>query len=291
MKKFLTMLCMLTCVLSLTACGEYEPTEMEQQKGNEAVSMATNFILPYMTSFFDDELVETVQENYNVHEVESQVEEYFSLYISMVSQNYGINFGYDSIDVEGNAILTGMVSFNNTYDELGDIQISEGFQGTYKVSGDEIIVSVPVTGSKSDSRGNVRTATAEFIFSNDIFLTLESCALNLDQSMGELMMKAAMDTLMGMMTVFTILILISLIIWAMGGIPKLQAKFSGKKEGKKDSKETAIDNTIAQIVEKEESTNESSDTELVAVIAAAIAAYEGSQSTDGFVVRSIRKRR
>lgn len=286
MKKFLTMLCMLTCVLGLTACGEYEPTEMEQQKGNEAVSMATNFILPYMTSFFDDELVETVQENYNVHEVESQVEDYFSLYISMVSQNYNINFGYDSIDVEGNAILTGMVSFNNTYDELGDIKTSEGFQGTCKVSGDEIIVSVPVTGTKTDSNGNVRTATAELIFTNDIFLTLKSCALNLDQTMGELMTKAAMDTLMGMMTVFAVLILISIIIWAMGGIPKLQAKLAKKPESKK---EESIDNTIAQIVEKEESTED--DTELVAVIAAAIAAYEGSQSTDGFVVRSIRKRR
>ena len=286
MKKFLTMLCMLTCVLGLTACGEYEPTEMEQQKGDEAVSMATNFILPYMTSFFDDELVEAVQENYNVHEVESQVEDYFSLYISMVSQNYNINFGYDSIDVEGNAILTGMVSFNNTYDELGDIKTSEGFQGTNKVSGDEIIVSVPVTGTKTDSNGNVRTATAELIFTNDIFLTLKSCALNLDQSMGELMTKAAMDTLMGMMTVFAVLILISIIIWAMGGIPKLQAKLAKKPERKK---EESIDNTIAQIVEKEESTED--DTELVAVIAAAIAAYEGSQSTDGFVVRSIRKRR
>ena len=286
MKKFLTMLCMLTCVLGLTACGEYEPTEMEQQKGDEAVSMATNFILPYMTSFFDDELVEAVQENYNVHEVESQVEDYFSLYISMVSQNYNISFGYDSIDVEGNAILTGMVSFNNTYDELGDIKTSEGFQGTYKVSGDEIIVSVPVTGTKTDSNGNVRTATAELIFTNDIFLTLKSCALNLDQSMGELMAKAAMDTLMGMMTVFAVLILISIIIWAMGGIPRLQAKLAKKPESKK---EESIDNTIAQIVEKEESTED--DTELVAVIAAAIAAYEGSQSTDGFVVRSIRKRK
>ena len=286
MKKFLTMLCMPTCVLGLTACGEYEPTEMEQQKGDEAVSMATNFILPYMTSFFDDELVEAVQENYNVHEVESQVEDYFSLYISMVSQNYNLSFGYDSIDVEGNAILTGMVSFNNTYDELGDIKTSEGFQGTYKVSGDEIIVSVPVTGTKTDSNGNVRTATAELIFTNDIFLTLKSCALNLDQSMGELMAKAAMDTLMGMMTVFAVLILISIIIWAMGGIPKLQAKLAKKPESKK---EESIDNTIAQIVEKEESTED--DTELVAVIAAAIAAYEGSQSTDGFVVRSIRKRR
>ena len=34
---------------------------------------------------------------------------------------------------------------------------------------------------------------------------------------------------------------------------------------------------------------ERDDLELVAVIAAAIAAYEGAGSTDGFVVRSIRK--
>ena len=34
---------------------------------------------------------------------------------------------------------------------------------------------------------------------------------------------------------------------------------------------------------------EADDTELVAVIAAAIAASEGAASTDGFVVRSIRK--
>ena len=67
MKKFLTMLCMLTCVLGLTACGEYEPTEMEQQKGDEAVSMATNFNHPNKTSFIDDELVKANQKKYNVH--------------------------------------------------------------------------------------------------------------------------------------------------------------------------------------------------------------------------------
>ena len=58
------------------------------------------------------------------------------------------------------------------------------------------------------------------------------------------------------------------------------------KEEAKDVNETAVDNTIAQIIEKEEL---SDDLELVAVIAAAIAASEGAASTDGFVVRSIRK--
>ena len=42
-----------------------------------------------------------------------------------------------------------------------------------------------------------------------------------------------------------------------------------------------------QIVKNE--TAESSDAELVAVIAAAVAAYEGTTDTSGFVVRSIRK--
>ena len=43
---------------------------------------------------------------------------------------------------------------------------------------------------------------------------------------------------------------------------------------------------VAQISEKEELND---DLELAAVISATIAAYEGSGSTDGFVVRSIRK--
>ena len=47
-----------------------------------------------------------------------------------------------------------------------------------------------------------------------------------------------------------------------------------------------MDKAIAQIVENEEL---SDDLELVAVISAAIAASEGAASTDGFVVRSIRR--
>ena len=65
----------------------------------------------------------------------------------------------------------------------------------------------------------------------------------------------------------------------------------GDKLSKKDkAPETAsgVDNAIAQIVSSEE--NEADDLELVAVITAAIAASEGT-SSDGLVVRSIRKRR
>ena len=63
------------------------------------------------------------------------------------------------------------------------------------------------------------------------------------------------------------------------------AKQAGVKKEKKV--ETAADNAVAQIVENE--AVQEDDLELIAVIAAAIAASEGAASADGYVVRSIRR--
>lgn len=294
MKKILTMLCMLTCVLGLSACGSKEEalSELVQNRAETAKTVSTDFVVPYMLGFFDDELAAKYQNNYDVHELEVVAESEFS-YALRVFTSYGASYNFQSIDVDGLAILNGIASFNGTYASLGDVDVMNGFTATYKVSGDELIVTVPVTGTVTDKNGNVRTAEVELIYTNDVFLTLKSCTLNLNQSVSELMAKAGMDTLMGMGTVFTILILISLIIWALGGIPKLQAKLSkkNKKEEVKAITTDAVDNTIAQIIEKEENAESTDDFELIAVIAAAIAASEGAVSTDGFVVRSIRKRR
>ena len=84
---------------------------------------------------------------------------------------------------------------------------------------------------------------------------------------------------------FVVLIIISLIISAFGVIPKLEAKMKEKEKQPIPEPKPAPAVTPAVTAEEELS----DDTELVAVIAAAIAAYEGSGSTDGFVVRSIRK--
>lgn len=119
-----------------------------------------------------------------------------------------------------------------------------------------------------------------------------ACAFGLtacQEDMGEKMATAGLNTLIGMGTVFAVLILISFIISLFKYIPMIQDKLAQRKAKKTDTKQDSIDNTIAQIVEKEENTDLSDDLELVAVIAAAIAASEGAASTDGFVVRSIRK--
>ncbi len=102
--------------------------------------------------------------------------------------------------------------------------------------------------------------------------------------------QAGLNTVIGMGVVFVVLILISLLIGCFKYINKFEQAMKNKKEKKSDVAAAAVDNTIAQIVQKEEEERVElvDDLELVAVIAAAIAAHTGT-STDGFVVRSIRK--
>lgn len=123
-------------------------------------------------------------------------------------------------------------------------------------------------------------------------ICLSGC--NKAENIGEIMKSAALNTLLGMGTVFIVLILMAFIISLFGIIPKIEKSIAEKKEKKAASKnanvEESFDNTIAQIIEKEED-ELSDDLELVAVISAAIAAYEGSGSAEGYVVRSIKKSR
>lgn len=108
------------------------------------------------------------------------------------------------------------------------------------------------------------------------------------EDLGEMMARAGLNTLIGMGTVFIVLILISLIISCFGLIPKAQAAFSRKKTAGQPEK--TEDTVEAVQAEEQTAADETDDLELVAVIAAAIAASEGAGSTDGFVVRSIIRR-
>ncbi len=102
------------------------------------------------------------------------------------------------------------------------------------------------------------------------------------------MKEAGVNTLVGMGTVFIILIFISLIISCFTFISKIQNKLENTDKVD-ESTSSSIDNTLAQIVSNEEEELED-ELELVAVITAAVMAYMGSAApADGLVVRSIRK--
>lgn len=260
MKKFFSLLCMITCIFGLTACGSEEKlTEYETYKLEGAKQKASQNIIPLLQSLADDERI-------------GELSEYTKEELEYVFQNSGY------LSVDGASIIKAMDSFQSAMEVMGEITAVG--EATAEFDDDQIIVYVQVSGAN-------KNAEAEIILSNDMFMKLESASLNPISSMGELMGKAALNTLLGMGTVFLVLILISLIIYCFSLIPKIQSKLSKKNNKEVDS--TGIDNAVAQIAKQEESRDETDDLELVAVIAAAIAASEGAASTDGFVVRSIRK--
>ncbi len=156
---------------------------------------------------------------------------------------------------------------------LNDIGTYEGVSdASVAFRDDEVIISVEVLGSSHN-------AEVEIVL-DDQLATYIGITTNVHYSTGEILAKAGMNTLIGMGTVFVVLILISLIISCFTLISKLESK---QKKVESAPEQAPV---VQQIAAKEEL---SDDTELVAVIAAAIAAYEGAASTDGFVVRSIRK--
>ena len=259
MKKFLALVCMITCIFGLTACGsEKVLSDYEQQKVEYAKQTASQKVVPLLTNFMDDANA-AMFKDYTLDEL---------AYI--ISSDYQLN-------VDGYGFSSAISSFHSAADEVGTV--TGVGEATAEISDNQIVVNVQVTGEK-------KNAEAEVIFSNDMFMQLESAALNPVSSMKDMMVKAALNTLIGMGTVFVVLILISMIISLFGFIPKIQAKFSKKD---KEEKASGIEQPVVTTITQEEVVEETDDLELVAVIAAAIAASEGAASADGFVVRSIRK--
>ena len=113
------------------------------------------------------------------------------------------------------------------------------------------------------------------------------------EGIGERLGNAGLNTLMGLGIVFLVLVLISLIISAFGIIHKLEEKKAGKKRKvtpESDARVRGVGSETVPALEDASSVTEdvTDDREIAAVIAAAIAAFGGSDPS-GFTVRSIRR--
>jgi len=272
MKKLVAFLCTVFCILGLTACGETSAELAKQAEQEQIDERSTMMIQEYL-----------FQEMLGL--VDYLSEEDLSVTVSCYDNDeleFMFNDDSNMFFVDGHGLKTAVESFRITKETAGALKTAA--DGSFligdvsvKISGNQILANADVQCEKKD-------ANVELIFSNDIFLRLEGGSLNTKSTFGELMEKAALNTLIGMGTVFAVLILISLIIACFGLIPKIQGAFAKKEKEPEVPAAPAVVQTVPEIVE------ESDDTELVAVIAAAIAAYEGSTNTEGFVVRSIRRR-
>ena len=127
-----------------------------------------------------------------------------------------------------------------------------------------------------------------FRWFTDSKLNADSIGFSMQYSMGQKMQDAAMNAVVGLGTVFIVLFFLVFVIALFKYIPGLVDSFGKKKTETPAPAPVSAAPAPAVVPAAEEEEVLTDDLELVAVIAAAIAASENT-SPDSFVVRSIRK--
>lgn len=170
---------------------------------------------------------------------------------------------------------------------------SQAVAGNWKSVKEELGVFVEVTDAQLNAEGTEITGNVKYDKVNDNTTVAVTYAVNpetqtatvnwdIQYPMGVLMQRAGMNTLMGLGIVFLTLLFLSALIAQLHIIPDMIEKKTKKNA---PAPAPAAVPAPAPVVEEEDLTD---DLELVAVITAAIAASENT-SSDGFVVRSIKK--
>ena len=245
-RKISLLLCVLVMALSFVGCSE------------EKVSKTTKETLEQSAEVFISSFSQMADEDLESFKTVSD----FQLDYIMMS-NY--------LPVTGENFLTIINSW----------QAAEAECGEYVGHGDyEVVVKNDGYEVSTEAEYEDRKATILFVFDEN--MNVESMDVSAIFSMGEILAKAGLNTLLGMGTVFAVLIFLAFLISLMQYIPVLMELFE-KKNKKMEVQDTVETEAVVEAAEM------SDDLELVAVITAAIAAQEGT-STDGFVVRSIRRR-
>ena len=171
-------------------------------------------------------------------------------------------------------VVSAFEAWMDSSEELGAYQGYEDV--SVKLDSNQYVVKI-------DAQFANRDAEVELVY--DSKLNPESIGFSPYYSMSEKIMDAVMNAIVGLGTVFIVLIFLTFVISLMKYVPGLVESFGKKKVAEVVQEPVpAAPAAVPEPVEEELA----DDQELVAVIAAAVAAYEGT-SADGFVVRSIRK--
>ena len=249
MKKKISLLgLILILVLSFTGCGKSETTEYDQTTMEQ----------------YADTIISAFS---------SMSEEDMDYYENLRDLNLDITLLQAQLPIDGSDFLTMIESWKASQEECG-AYIEHG-DWTMKVSHD---------GATLSSEGKFEDRDAEIAFTFNEKSDMESMTVSAHYTTGEILKKAGLNTILGMGTVFVVLIFISFIISLFKFIPAIQNKFSKKPQTETKKEASAAAPAPVEVVPATD------DSELIAVISAAIAASEGT-STDGFVVRSIKRRK
>lgn len=258
LKKILAMLAVLMLALGLSACGSSSAKD-ELTYDKAQLQAVANALIEVWNSMPE----ENVQEFIAMDEEDMvQMIEYY--------KSMGSPFG--SFTAE--SLKSAFAGYDSSRKDLGDYVSTVGYEepvaGKNKVTLDTTIAYAN------------RNAVLSIVFNHRG--VAQSVSIDPKYTTGEILAKAGMNTILGMGTVFIVLIFISMLISCFNFIPDIQAKFGKKKEEvtKAPPAPVAAPQTVSVAAV------EVDDGELVAAITAAICAYSGTSSS-GFVVRSIRR--
>lgn len=287
-KKLALLLSALLLAISLTACGE-TPEEMDYAgKSYDKIEEEVRMHLGYVRLFSDilNEINSGKEDGSKVDDLAGFKKELdFYPFQNALYLDDANRKKYEIKDAD----LNGAFLWNEIIDTYGEFSNSDTFIDTLVVtkSGKTTTADVNLVFTNKDKE--TQDITFEIVYES-WNMEVSGITINPVQTMGQKMANAGMNTLISMAIVFAVLVLICLIIYAFNIFPYIE-----KKKKEKAEKKAALN---ANINEVPQASNESQpaveeeltdDYELVAVIAAAIAASEGCQTSD-FVVRSINRR-
>ena len=281
-KKLSLLLCALVLALGMTACGEL--TDKDELAGR-TVKEYRNEITGYM-DVYGDVLAG------NSEGLKTQLSAELATYYQTTLDEFAASQGMTADDfvalyTDQYLASAGTIEFPEDSTILSDF--TEEFKDCVKQAGEY----KEAKEFKVEKSGKTVTSTLIGDFSKRdlkmtfVYSTLDTTvptAMNIEPvyTLGETMEKAALNTVMGILIVFVMLVVMSGVIKCFEIIPKLQNKAKEKAENEEAP-------AIVASAPQTSAQNETDDLQLVAVIAAAIAASTGA-STDSFVVRSIKKR-
>ena len=250
MRKLASLLFMVMLVLGLTACGSTDEPAETVVESAYAESLS-EFLVANITGMSAEEMQ---------YYIDLDVED-----MQAILDQSGIPMKAEAFQ----GIFNGYASDVETFGEY--ISTDE-----YELKGDDEEATHITSLTFTD-----HPAKITLVFDEDGIVT--SGTIDPVLSTGEILEKAGLNTVIGMGTVFVVLIFISCVIAL---LPKLTGLITNVGKKKEEPAKEAVPAAPAAAPAAEEELVD--DLELVAVISAAIAAYTGT-SSDGFVVRSIRR--
>lgn len=260
MKKKISLISLvLVLILSLAGCGsKANDTEYDQA----AMESYAGMLVQSFSAMTDEDL---------------------DSFADMSDLQLGIMLLQSGLPVESDEFLKMIDAWKAGVAECGELEEIGGYEMKTSNSGATLTADAVF----SDRKGKIS-------FAFDEKMNMDSLTISATYSMGEILKKAGLNTVLGMGTVFVVLIFIAFIISLFKYIPMLQEKF-GKKgmEAAAPAAKTPAP-AAAPAANASAAASAEAEMEIAAVITAAIAAAEeetAKPAVEGFMARSIKRRK